>query len=86
MNDKEILNRLEKIELRNKKVETEKAWEVSTERKISITVITYFIIVIIMFLLKFENIFINAIIPTTWYLLSTLWINPMKKVFLKRYK
>jgi hypothetical protein len=38
-----------------------------------------------MFFLKMENIFINALIPTFWYLLSTLGVNPIKKIYIKKY-
>jgi len=65
---------IKKLENRNKKVEADKSWETSNFRKISVAVITYLIILIIMYLLDFKDIFINALIPTFGFLLSTLSI------------
>lgn len=81
----ELEKEIEKIKKRNKKVEAEKAWETSFERKISIIVFTYIIIAIIMLLLKIEKPFVNALIPTFWYLLSTLSISFLKKKYIKKY-
>jgi hypothetical protein len=75
---------IEKIEKRNKKVEVDKSWETSSFRKVSIAVITYLIILIIMYLFDFKNIFINALIPTSGYLLSTLSIGILKKIYIKK--
>jgi len=86
MNQKEIIQELDNIKKRNKKVELEKAWETSLERKISVALITYIIVVIIMYFLDFENIFINALIPTIWYILSTIGVNPMKNIYIRKKK
>ena len=86
MNQEAIIKEIESLKKRNKKVELEKAWEISLERKISVAVITYIIVVIIMYFLNFENIFINALIPTIWYILSTIGVNPMKNIYIRRNK
>ena len=52
------------IQKRNTKVEADKAWETSLERKVLVALITYIIVVIVMFLLQLENIFVSALIPT----------------------
>lgn len=85
LTDKEIEEKFKAIESRNIKVEADKAWETSNERKISVAVVTYLVVLIVMYLLWFENIFISALIPMCGYLLSTLWINPMKEKYLKKY-
>jgi len=78
----EILEKsIKKLEKRNKKVEADKSWETSTFRKISVAVITYLIIVIIMYLLNFKDVFTNALIPTFGFLLSTLSIDILKKYY-----
>ena len=41
-----IEDRINKIEQRNKKVELDKAWEISWTRKICIMILTYIIVVI----------------------------------------
>ena len=76
---------LEKIKWRNQKVEADKAWETSCSRKILVAIMTYTIVVIVMYLLKLENIFVSAWIPTAWFLLSTLTINIVKKMYIERY-
>ncbi len=46
--EEEIIN----IKQRNKKVEQEKAWEISKTRKFSITMLTYFIMALVMYIKK----------------------------------
>ncbi|MFA5916765.1 MAG: hypothetical protein WC850_00840 [Candidatus Gracilibacteria bacterium] len=76
---------IDKIKSRNKKVEAEKAWETSIERKVSILILTYVIISLVMLLLDFDKPFLNAIIPTFGFLLSTLSISFLKKRYVERY-
>jgi len=87
MNNLENLEkRIKAIEERNRRVENDKAWETSNFRKISVAVTTYIIITIVMYFLGFENIFIGALIPTFGFLLSTLSINLLKNIYLKKYR
>jgi hypothetical protein len=39
--------------------------------------------IIVMYLLWMDNVFINALIPTFGYILSTLWIDVLKKIYIK---
>ena len=48
-NLKELEERVEKIEERNKKVEADKSWETSLARKIIIAIMTYVTIVLFFF-------------------------------------
>ena len=77
---------IKKIEKRNKKVEADKSWETSTFRKVSVALVTYAFMIIVMYFLWMENVFINALIPTFGYILSTLWINILKKIYIKNNK
>ena len=78
---------LDLIKGRNQKVELEKAWEVSLIRKVAILVLTYLIASRVMYLIEVERFWLNAIIPTLGYFLSTLsvlflkekWINTQSK-------
>ena len=81
----ELENSIKKIEKRNKKVEANKSWETSIFRKVSVAIITYIFMIIVMYLLWIENVFINALIPTFGYILSTLWIEVLKKNYIKKY-
>lgn len=73
------------IHCRNKKVEADKAWETSKTRKIVVTVLTYFVMICVMYVLKMPNPFISAIIPTLGYVLSTLSAGAVKKIWIKKY-
>lgn len=76
--EKEII----KIKKRNKKVEIDKAWETSIFRKVIIAVLTYFVIVLFFYFAWLDKPFINAIVPTIWFLLSTLSMKIFKKIWL----
>ena len=64
--------RVKNIELRNKKVEADKAWEGSWTRKIAIVICTYIAVGIFLTVIKFTAPWINAIVPTIGFMLSTL--------------
>jgi hypothetical protein len=76
--------RIEKIELRNNKVEADKAWEGSLARKLLIVVFTYVAIgLYLKFVIGIDPI-LNAIVPATGFLLSTLTL-PFFKDLWKRH-
>ena len=79
--------RLNAIEIRNKQVELDKAWETSFTRRGSIALITYVTAAIFLVqVLKHENWYLDACVPVVGYLLSTLslpwlktrWQNAMR--------
>lgn len=78
----QLEKRLSVIETRNKKVEKEKAWETSGVRKISIAVITYFALAGYFGLILKVNPWVNAIVPTVGFLLSTSSLSVIKKIWL----
>jgi len=80
--EKEILE----IKERNARVEMDKAWETSGARKVLITILTYIVIVLFFFFAQLPKPFINAIVPTLGFLLSTLSISYFKKLWLKHRK
>jgi len=78
---------IESIKQRNKRVETDKAWEVSWARKILIAIVTYITIVIFSYMADLPNPFLTAIIPTVAFVLSTLTLPLLKKIWIKnKYK
>jgi len=83
INMKDIEKRLEAIEQRNKRVELDKAWEISRLRKILIAVLTYITVVSFFFVAQLPKPFINSIVPTTGFVLSTLSLPFFKKVWIK---
>lgn len=80
----QLKNEIELIKQRNARVEADKAWEMSFARKILIAVLTYIVIVLFFFVAGLAKPFINAIVPTAGFLLSTLSIQFFKKLWLKQ--
>lgn len=78
---KSIESRIAEIESRNVRVENDKAWETSWTRKIAILFMTYAILGIYMELLGIEKWYLHALVPTCGYLLSTLALPMMRKMW-----
>ncbi len=74
---------IEKIKERNRRVEDDKAWETSWFRRVLIAVLTYAVIVIFFFVAKLPEPFINAVVPTAGFILSTISVSFFKKIWLK---
>lgn len=72
-----------KIQQRNKKVESDKAWETSWARRISIAILTYLIITLFFYILNLPKPFLNALVPTIGFIISTLTISLFKIFWLK---
>jgi preprotein translocase subunit SecF len=81
-----IKNEIQRIKERNRRVETDKAWETSHTRKIIIAVLTYFVVVLFFISAGFSNPFLNAIVPTVGFLLSTLSLSYFKEIWMKKIK
>jgi hypothetical protein len=84
--DNELKAEVEKIQERNKRVELDKAWEVSWMRRIFILIMTFVIASIWLFVIRETNIFLKAMVPTVGYLLSTLSIPQLKKMWMSRHQ
>lgn len=80
---KELEKRITEIEERNKRVEYDKAWETSYFRRIIIVVFTYLAIAVYMYAVKLPDPWLNAIVPTTAFMLSTLTLPFFKRLWLK---
>jgi len=75
--------RVAKIEARNRRVETDKAWEESWTRKSLVALFTYLAIALYMKFVLGIDPWINAIVPTIGFLLSTLTLSYFKKFWLQ---
>lgn len=80
-----IEEEIEKIKERNKKVEANKAWETSVTRKIVVTLLTYFVMILVMHALKMPQPFVGAIIPTLGFMLSTVSANLVKRLWISKF-
>ena len=74
---------IEKIKERNKRVETEKAWEISWTRKILVAVFTYLVIALFFLFAGIPNPFVNSIVPAIAFILSTTSLPIFKKFWLE---
>jgi hypothetical protein len=80
----DLEKRIERIEKRNKRVENDKAWETSYTRRALLIVFTYLSISIYMAAIKVDRPWLNAIIPSLAFLLSTLTLPFFKNLWLKK--
>jgi len=81
----ELQKEIQAIKKRNRRVEADKARETSRTRRISIALLTYAVIVLFFYTAELPKPWINAIVPTIGFLLSTLSIWLFKKIWLKKY-
>jgi F0F1-type ATP synthase assembly protein I len=82
----DLEKRIEKIEDRNRKVELDKAWETSLTRKIIVAVLTYIVIGLFMNSISISRPWINAVVPTLGFLLSTLTIAALKSYWIDKFR
>lgn len=76
--EKEINN----IKDRNKRVELDKAWEISLTRKICIMILTYIVVILYQYLIRnVDNIFLSSLVPVIGFILSTLSLKVVRKVW-----
>lgn len=75
--------RITKIEQRNKNVTIDKAWETSTIRKILLAIFTYLTIGFYLNAININQPWLNAIVPSIGFLLSTLTLPFFKKIWIK---
>ena len=72
-----------KINKRNKSVESDKAWETSLTRKLLLIIFTYLAIGIYLQVINISKPWLNAIVPAVAFMLSTLTMPWFKKRWLK---
>ncbi|HLD01975.1 MAG TPA: hypothetical protein VJC10_03815 [Patescibacteria group bacterium] len=83
---KQLREEVEKIHQRNRRVEADKAWEISFTRSFFIAVSTYFLIFFFLVLTNADRPFLNAFLAAAGYLLSTFSYGVLKKWWLERQK
>ena len=75
--------RLDKIEQRNKGVETDKAWETSWTRRILLSLFTYIAIGTYLCAIAVSRPWLNAIVPAVAFMISTLTMPFFKQLWLR---
>lgn len=86
MNLKEIESELNKIKQRNRNVELDKAWETSYTRRLLLALFTYLAIGIYLLAIKIPKPWLNAIVPSVGFMLSTLTLPIFKKMWINNKK
>ncbi len=76
---------IETIIKRNKRVEADKAWENSWSRRLMIAGGTYLIVAIDLLILDVPHNWLHAIVPSGAYLISTLTLPVMKRVWTDKF-
>ncbi len=84
MTSNELETRVKQLEARNKRVELNKAWETSWTRKITIAGLTYVVVWLYLFFVVKVDPWINAIVPTMGFLLSTLTLGYIKAYWINK--
>jgi len=82
-NTSNLEQRIQEIEERNKKVETDKEWETSRTRRGLLALFTYIAIGTYLRVINIQNPWLNAVVPTIGFMLSTLTMPFFKEVWLR---
>lgn len=83
---KDLEKEIELIKARNRRVEADKAWELSKTRTAFISLTTFILLYVFFRLNQSEAPFFNSFISTVAYLLSTFTYGILKSWWLKRRK
>lgn len=82
---KDLEKTIEEIQERNRRVELDKKWETSTTRKVCIAILTYIVVIIYSTLIsKTNNVFLSSLVPVIGFILSTLSLKAIRKVWEKK--
>ena len=84
MSEKDLAKEIDAIKQRNKRVETDKAWETSWTRRLCIAVLTYIVVVLYSFTIsRVQNIWLSSLVPVIGFTLSTLSLRLVRKIWEK---
>lgn len=82
----DLEKRVAKLEERNRRVEADKAWETSWFRRSLLAGFTYLAIGSYMWAIEIDRPWLNAIVPTVGFMISTLTMPWFKELWLKSRK
>ena len=77
----DIEERIAALEERNHRVDGNKKWETSFIRRFSIALLTYLVVVSYHEIIGAKNIFIISLVPVLGFVVSTLSLQYIRKVF-----
>lgn len=73
------------LKKRNRSVEGDKAWETSYSRRALLAVFTYLAIALYLQAINIPDAWLNAVVPTAGFMISTLTLPFFKKVWVKKF-
>ena len=85
-NFKELESKIKEIDERNRRVEYDKAWELSYSRRFLLMLFTYLAIGFYLQAVNIERPWFNAIVPSAAFMLSTLTLPFFKGLWLKYFR
>ena len=81
----ELIKEIEQIKERNHRVELDKAWETSVTRKLCICLLTYLVVLLYSYMInRISNIYLSSVVPVIGFMLSTLSLRLVRRVWEKR--
>ena len=70
---------IDELKARNRRVEADKAWETSWTRRLLVLALTYIVIVLFFSIARIAEPFVNALVPSIAFLLSTMTVPIVKR-------
>ncbi|KKQ37806.1 MAG: hypothetical protein US55_C0022G0010 [Candidatus Levybacteria bacterium GW2011_GWC2_37_7] len=83
MSTEDLEKEINMLKARNKRVEKDKDWETSSTRRGLLVIFTYLAIGFYLNAIQIENPWLNAIVPSIGFLLSTLTLPYFKNLWIK---
>ncbi|MBI2583323.1 MAG: hypothetical protein HYW25_01525 [Candidatus Aenigmarchaeota archaeon] len=80
---RELEKRIRAMEERNRRVEADKAWELSYARRGLLTLFTYLAVALYLFAVRIPEPWLNAIVPAVAFMLSTLTLPFFKRMWIR---
>lgn len=78
--------RIQEIEVRNRRVEEDKAWETSWVRRVLLSVLTYVVVLIYSRVIGASHPWLQSLVPVGGFLISTLTLSWVKEKWLEKRK
>ncbi|MFA7717675.1 MAG: hypothetical protein WC875_03085 [Candidatus Absconditabacterales bacterium] len=82
----DLQKQIDALKARNRRVEADKARKNSRTRRIAITILTYAVIVLFFYVAGLARPFLNAVVPSIAFILSTLGLDLFKRIRIKKLK
>lgn len=79
----DLQREIKRLKERNARVEADKAWETSYARKIIIAILTYLVIVVFFLSSGLPRPWVNAIVPSLAFIISTLSLPLFKRIWMR---